>query len=241
MGLNMRTGTRRALVSLGAAAAGGLAAAGVRSALRRSPGHPVFARCYGFLARLAEKGELGRRRSAVAAGATGLVLELGAGTGEGFKHHRTPVTHVVAVEPDPAMIRTAGRRVGEAGVPVRLVRARGEDLPFRDQAFDTAVATLVLCSVDDPARTLEELRRVLRPGGRLLFLEHVRASSKRLARWQDRLERPWGAVSGGCHPNRATLDAIRNAGFETIEVEDFELRPGIPLVYPHVQGAAVRP
>lgn len=200
----------------------------------------MFARCYNVRARLAERGELGQRRRALLGGAAGLALEVGAGTGENFKHYGAPVTAVVAVEPDPTMIRMAARRVREAGVPVHLVRACGEDLPFRDQVFDTVVVTLVLCSVDDPARTLEELWRVLRPGGRLLFLEHVRASSKRLARWQDRLERPWGALTGGCHPNRATLDAIRNAGFETDDVEGFDLRPGIPLVHPHIQGAAVR-
>lgn len=213
-------------------------------AIRRSPGHPIFARCYAVMARLAEKGELGRRRNAVGAEATGLVLEVGAGTGEGFKHYRAngdPSTSVVAIEPDPTMLRAAARRLGEATVPVRLVQARGEDLPFPDAIFDTAVATLVLCSVDDPTRTLAELHRVLRPGGRLLFLEHVRASTARLAHWQDRLEGPWKAMVGGCHPNRATLDAIRDAGFETDDVEGFDLKPGIPLVHPHIQGTAVRP
>jgi SAM-dependent methyltransferase len=237
MGVN----TKQALVSAGSLAAGGLAAAVAWKAIRRTPGHPVFSRCYGVLARLTERGELGRRRSALTAGATGLVLELGAGTGEGFKHYRPSIAAIVAVEPDPTMLRMAARRAHEAPVPIRLVQARGEALPFRDGAFDTAVSTLVLCSVDDPSRTLEELRRLLRPGGRLLFLEHVRAQDNRLARWQDKLERPWGALSGGCHPNRPTLAAIRNAGFETSDVEHFDLKPGIPLVHPHIQGTALRP
>jgi SAM-dependent methyltransferase len=218
--------------------AGGIAAAGTWSALRRMPGHPVFARVYGVLARLAEHGELGDRRRSLASGATGLVLELGAGTGEGFKHYHPPATSVVGVEPDPAMLRQAAGRARGARVPIRLLRARGESLPFRDGTFDTAVATLVLCSVDDPGRTLAELRRVLRPTGCLLFLEHVRAGSESLARWQDRLERPWGAVTGGCHPNRRTLDSIRAAGFEPDQVESFDLKPGIPLVHPHIQGRA---
>jgi ubiquinone/menaquinone biosynthesis C-methylase UbiE len=209
-------------------------------------GHPLFARCYDVLARLGERGELGQRRRVLLDSAAGLVLDLGAGTGESFKHygaHSTdgaPVTAVVAVEPDPAMIRRATRRVGEASVPVHLVRARGEALPFGDGVFETVVSTLVLCSVDHPGQTLAELHRVLRPGGHLLFMEHVRASSEPLARWQDRLERPWGVVSGGCHPNRATLEAIRGAGFEAADVERFDLRPGIALVRPHVQGVAVR-
>jgi ubiquinone/menaquinone biosynthesis C-methylase UbiE len=201
----------------------------------------VFARVYGVLARLAERGELGDRRRALADGATGVVLELGAGTGEAFKHYKAPATSVIAIEPDPAMARRAARRVRDASVPLRLVLARGEALPFRDGAFDSALVTLVLCSVDEPARTLGELRRVLRPGGRLLFLEHVRASTERLARWQDRLDRPWGTISGGCHPNRATLAAIGNAGFEPVNLEQFDLRPGVPLVRPHIQGVAVRP
>jgi ubiquinone/menaquinone biosynthesis C-methylase UbiE len=190
---------------------------------------------------VAERGELGERRAASVAGVEGLVFELGAGTGEGFKHYRPPVSAAVAVEPDPTMIGRARRRTAEAAVPVRLVRARGEALPFRDGVFDTAVVTLVLCSVDDPKQALAELHRVLRPGGRLHFLEHVRARSERLARWQDRLERPWGLVTGGCHPNRATVDALLAAGFEPEALEEFDLRPGIPIVHPHAQGTVVRP
>jgi SAM-dependent methyltransferase len=204
----------------------------------RASGHPIFARLYGVLARLAEHGDLGARRHALAAGAAGLTLELGAGTGESFKHYRAPVTWVAAVEPDPTMLRQAARRAPDAAVRIRLVRARAEALPFRDATFDTAVATLVLCSVDDPARALAETRRVLKHGGLLLFLEHVRARSEALARWQDRLERPWGALTGACHPNRPTLASIRAAGFEPAEVEAFDLRPGIPLVHPHIQGSA---
>jgi ubiquinone/menaquinone biosynthesis C-methylase UbiE len=204
-------------------------------------GRPLFAATYSVLARLAERGELGDRRRALAGRAGGLVLELGAGTGEGFKHYDAPVTSVVAVEPDPAMARRARRRVREARMPLRLVHARGEELPFGDGMFDTAVVTLVLCSVDEPARALAELRRVVRPGGRLLFLEHVRSSEEGLARWQDRLDRAWGRVSGGCHPNRPTLDTIRTAGFEPLELETFDLSPGIALVRPHIQGAALRP
>jgi SAM-dependent methyltransferase len=242
----MGTPTKRAVGLV----AGVLAAAAGRRTIRRTPGHPVFARYYAVFARAAERGELGDRRSSLATRAEGLILDLGAGTGEGFKHYgssgpggrgSSPVTAVVAAEPDRTMLRTAARRLHEAPVPVRLVQARGEALPFRDAAFDTAVCTLVLCSVDDQIRTISELRRVLRPGGRLLFLEHVRAASPRLARWQDRLEGFWGAMVGGCHPNRATLEAICEGGFDVRDVEHFDLKPGLPIVHPHIQGMAVRP
>ncbi len=200
--------------------------------------HP-FARLYGVLARVAEKGELGDRRWALLASAEGRVLELGAGTGENFKHYPPQVTEVVAVELDPHMRRQAARRVGETAAEVELVDAAGESLPFEAGSFDTVVATLVLCSVDDPEQTLSELRRVLRPGGQLLFLEHVRAPTEGLARWQDRIERPWMAVGGGCRPNRETGEAIEGNGFELRELETFDLRPSLPLVRPHVQGVAV--
>ncbi len=176
---------------------------------RNPHAHPWFACLYGVLARVAEKGELGARRRALLASAEGRVLELGAGTGENFKHYPPQVTEVVAVEPDPHMRRQAARRIGEAAMAVELVDATGEDLPLEPSSFDTVVATLVLCSVDDPEQTLSELRRVLRPGGQLLFLEHVRARTEGLARWQDRLERPWMVVGGGCRPNRETGERHR--------------------------------
>jgi ubiquinone/menaquinone biosynthesis C-methylase UbiE len=204
---------------------------------------PVFARFYGVLAALAERGELGRRRRQLLARAEGTVLELGAGTGENFKHYGVPVQRVIATEPDPTMLRLARRRQRSAPVEVDLVAAGGEALPVPDATVDTAVVTLVLCSVDDPAGVLAEVRRVLRPGGRLLFMEHVRAGDPSLARWQDRLAGPWSRMAGGCHPNRATLAAIEKAGFELdpAAVEAYDLRPGIPLVRPHVEGMAVRP
>jgi len=125
-------------------------------------------------------------------------------------------------------------------VPVDVTDAVGEALPFEDGSFDAAVATLVLCSVRDADMALHEIRRVLKPGGRLLFFEHVRGIP-RLARWQDRLERPWGWFAGGCHPNRDTVAAIREAGFELEQVVNFDFNPALVLVRPHASGAARRP
>jgi SAM-dependent methyltransferase len=103
------------------------------------------------------------------------------------------------------------------------------------------VASLVLCTVPDLAQTLTEARRVLRPGGTLRFYQHVRADDPRLARWQDRLERPWGWLAGGCHPNRDVVAAIAAAGFRVLELDRFDFQIMPPLVRPHVLGVAQRP
>jgi ubiquinone/menaquinone biosynthesis C-methylase UbiE len=169
------------------------------------------------------------------ANARGRVLEIGVGTGLSLPHYPRHV-EVVGVEPSEPMRRRAQRRAQELGRDVTLVEAPAEELPFEDGSFDTVVSLAVLCSVRDPERVLAEVRRVLRPGGRFIFLEHVRSDDPQLARKQDRWERPWGWIAGGCHPNRTTLDTIESAGFELVEVEQEE-RPDIPrLVRPHVIG-----
>ncbi|HEV2057903.1 MAG TPA: class I SAM-dependent methyltransferase [Solirubrobacteraceae bacterium] len=204
--------------------------------MRASGARPIFARRYGVLARRAERGEVGKRRRALLAHASGRVLDLGVGSGESFKHLPAAVSELVAIDPDPLMLRQARRRLDEASVPVRLLRGEGEQLPFDDATFDSAIVVLVLCTVDDPAATVAELHRVVRPGGRLLMMEHVRAADDTLARWQDRLQRPWSWLNGGCHPNRATLEVIETAGFPIGRLERYGFD-----VLPHVQGVALRP
>jgi len=178
-------------------------------------------------------------RRKLLADARGRVLEIGVGTGQSFAHY-PQVDELVGVEPSAPMLRRARERAAESGRDVTLVDAPAEALPFEDDSFDTVVTMAVLCTVDDPGRALEEIRRVLRPGGRLRFSEHVRSSDPKLARWQDRLERPWGVVAGGCHPNRRTLETIETAGFEVVDLEQGELQ-GLPrLVQPYVLGTAIR-
>jgi SAM-dependent methyltransferase len=166
------------------------------------------------------------------------VLEIGAGTGLSFPHYPAAVEEVVALEPDEGMATRAARRAGESERRITLVAGSAEDLPFEDASFDWAVAMLVFCTVSDPARALAEVRRVLRPGGGLLFLEHVRSAEPRRARWQDRLERPWGFVAQGCHPNRDTVGTIGAAGFAVHVTESGELPMVPPLVKPYVLGRA---
>jgi SAM-dependent methyltransferase len=179
-----------------------------------------------------------RRR--LVAHAAGEVLEIGAGTGRNLALYRT-ATRVVALEPAPGMRARAERAARAARVVVEVADGRAEHLPFPAAAFDTVVASLVLCTVPDPTHALTEARRVLRPGGTLRFYQHVRAEDPRLARWQDRLERPWGWLAAGCHPNRDIVAAITAAGFRVLELDRFDFHIMPPLVRPHVLGVAVRP
>jgi len=205
-------------------------------------GNPVFAALYDRMVAVNERAGFDDRRAALLTGARGATLELGAGTGLNLRHYPAAVTELVLTEPDRHMARRLRDRVAEAGRAAEVVETPAERLPFEDARFDTAVVTLVLCTVDDPPRALAEIARVLRPGGRLLFLEHVRAPARpRLARWQDRLERPWGWVAGGCHPNRDTVAAVKASPLSVESAEPGEMPKTPPLVRPLVAGAAVRP
>jgi len=149
-----------------------------------------------------------RWRRSLAELARGRVLEVGCGTGQMLPLYLDPV-ELFALDPNRAALDRARRRSPEAGLMV----SSAEHLPFADALFDTVVSGLVFCSVPDPARGLAEIRRVLKPDGRLLMLEHVHARS-RLGRWVlDTLQPPWTLISGGCHPNRDTEIIVENAGF----------------------------
>lgn len=202
--------------------------------------HPVFARFYERLARASEKGWEGDLRDEVCGDVEGRLLEIGAGNGMNFEHYRRAGS-VVACEPEPNMLQLAAPRARGASVPVRLVRAAGERLPFRDHAFDAVVCSLVLCTIGDPMAAIGEIRRVLRPDGVVRLYEHVRAEDRRMAWFQDVIERPWGFFAGGCHPNRDTVANLERGGF-ALRIRTF--RPpfvGASFV-PHVVGEArVRP
>ena len=199
-------------------------------------GHRVFAALYDPLGVSMERRWMGRRRERLLSGARGAVLEVGSGTGANLSYYGD-VERVTVVEPDPFMHKRLVQKLESARVPVEVSAAGAEALPFPDGSFDTVVSTLVLCTVPDQRSALREIRRVLRPGGRLLFIEHVRAAGS-MARWQDRIEPLWKRLLGGCHPNRDTVAAIEQAGFEMETLEGFH--PPVPLsgLTPHVQGSA---
>jgi SAM-dependent methyltransferase len=208
------------------------------------PEHPVFARFYDRLTARSERGGLGEMRHELLASASGRVLELGAGTGHNLEHYTDAVTELVMAEPDPHMARRLRERVAKEGTAAgrpSVIEARAEELPFDDDSFDVVVATLVLCTIEDPTRAVAEARRVLVEGGRLLFLEHVRSARPGLARWQDLLERPWGFLSGGCHPNRATDQLLAGAGFWIDSLERGDLPKAPRVVRPMIRGTAIRP
>lgn len=199
-------------------------------------GHRVFAAIYDRLNAGAERTWLGKRRADLVAHATGVVLEIGAGTGANLTHYHG-VERVVAAEPDPAMRARLESRLGRATVPVEVSDAPAEHLKLPDASFDTVVSTLVLCSVADPDATLAELRRVLRPDGQLLVLEHVRGEGRR-ARWQDLVTPVWRRIGAGCHPNRDTAAAIERAGFHLEHQERFD-PPRVPaIIRPFVEVVA---
>lgn len=198
----------------------------------------IFAALYDRAMSRTEHDGLAAHRHALLAQATGDVLEIGAGTGVNLLHYGAGVRTLTLVEPESPMLRRLEKHVAERRPDTRVMSATAEDLPFGERSFDTVVATLVLCTVDDQARALSEIRRVLRPGGRLLFIEHVRSENPRLARWQDRMMPIHVRLAHGCRCNRATLDGIRAAGFHVSDVERDTLKHAPSFVRPLIVGTA---
>ncbi len=207
-------------------------------------GHPIVAALYDRLLASAEHAGLADRRARVLAEARGEVLEIGAGTGLNLARYPSTPKRLVLAEPDRHMGKRLRERVNAdpPAFPVEVITAPAEELPFADESFDTVVSTLVLCTVTSPSRAAEEIARVLRPGGQLLLIEHVRdPKSPRRARMQDLLERPWGWVAGSCHPNRDTRATLAAAGFDTTMIESGEFDAAGPLVKPLIAGSARPP
>ena len=214
------------------------------SGMAEAPEHPIFARFYERMIAGSERAGLAEMRGSLLARASGRTLEIGAGTGLDLAHYGDAVSELVLTEPDPHMAARLRQRIqSESFAPgrIKVIEATAEDLPFDDGSFETVVSALVLCTVEDPGRAVAEARRVLVEGGELLFLEHVRAESRRLAWWQDRLERPWGAFTGGCHPNRPTADALADAGLWIEQLDRGRFPKSPPWIRPLISGVARRP
>ena len=191
-------------------------------------GHRWFAATYDLMTRSGEK-KLGRLRARRLAGLHGDVVEIGAGTGANFEHYPSGV-RVVAFEPDPHMLKRAQARLAALGRgDIDLRQAPAEALPLDNASCDAVVSTLVLCTVHDVARTLGEVRRVLRPGGELIFIEHVRGLGA-LGRGQDIVQPAWGWFAAGCQMNRRTEDSLREAGFDIADLEHKKMAPWLPAV-----------
>ncbi|MEV5430815.1 class I SAM-dependent methyltransferase [Streptomyces sp. NPDC052701] len=207
--------------------------------------HPLFARCYARLSVTAETrmGMAGVREELLA-GLSGRVIEIGSGNGLNFAHYPGTVSEVVAVEPEPRLRRLAMEAALRAQVPVDVAPGTAEALPVGSEAFDAAVVSLVLCSVRDVPRALGELRRVLRPGGEVRFLEHGRGGGPVMVFAQRALDRTlWPPLSGGCHLSRDPVAALRDAGFRLGPYRRRllpEKGPTLPTSY-CVQGTAWRP
>jgi SAM-dependent methyltransferase len=199
----------------------------------------VFAAGYDRALERTESQGNAARRAALLAHARGVVVELGAGTGLNLQHYPEDVADLVLTEPEEPMARRLEARLASLGRPGRVLRAGAEELPLEDGSADTIVSTLVLCTVDDLDAALASVRRVLRPGGTLLFLEHVAApAGSGLRRVQDVVHGPWHALAAGCHDNRDTEAALRRAGFAIDEISYGRLEAAAPPIRPLIVGRA---
>ncbi|MGH9098322.1 MAG: class I SAM-dependent methyltransferase [Acidimicrobiales bacterium] len=217
-----------------------------RQAMRSGGGfrERLFACWYPVVAGLSERAGQDETRRRLVGQASGRTLEIGAGNGYNLAHYPASVTELVVTDPSAPMLSHLERRLEEAPPPVgtwALVGASGEDLPFPAASLDTVVATFVHCTIPGPAAALAQIARVLRPGGRYLFLEHVRApQGSALGAFQDLVERPHRYAAGGCHPNRRT-DALIRASALRVETLVHGSQPrSLPSVRPTIIGTAIR-
>ncbi|HSZ39190.1 MAG TPA: class I SAM-dependent methyltransferase [Trebonia sp.] len=204
--------------------------------------HPFFARIFPPLIRMMDTGGLAGRRAALVGDLAGIIIDVGSGSGANFGHYPASVTRVLAVEPEPRLRRLATAAALAAPVPVDVAGGLASPLPVGDASFDAAVVTFLLCSVPDLDAALAEIRRVLRPGGTLRFLEHVRGDSTGITRTQDILDAVlWPRLAGGCHLGRDPVTAIERAGFVIDRLDRF-LFPGMrgPMSF-YVAGHATSP
>lgn len=176
-------------------------------------------------------------RERVISRAAGRVLEIGAGSGLNFPLYGSDVERVIALEPSRKLLAMARRAAGNTTRPVELLDASAEAILLPDRSIDTVVTTWTLCTIPEVARALTEMRRVLKPGGRLLFVEHGRSPDAGVRRWQDRLTPLWKRLGGGCHLNRGIADLIEKAGFRIEHLDTGYMRGPKPMTFMY-EGSA---
>lgn len=204
--------------------------------------HPVFARLYARLASTMEDAGGRAHREELLSGVAGHLIEVGAGNGLNFSCYPDSVLDVSALEPEAYLRERAQKAATLAPVQIHVIDGIAENLPFDDEVFDVGIASLVLCSVSNPQLALQELHRVLRPGGELRFYEHVRSDDPKRARFQNRANRPWSFMAGGCQTNRRTVESIQKAEFDIVDARHFSFAPSLLCapISAFVIGRAVR-
>ncbi|MUL37039.1 class I SAM-dependent methyltransferase [Gloeocapsopsis dulcis] len=180
------------------------------------------------------------RKQKLFAGVHGKVLEIGPGTGPNLSYY-PPDTHWIGIEPNPYMHSYLRQEAERVGLDIEIRNGTAERIDAEDNSVDTVVSTLVLCSVDDLEGTLKEILRVLKPGGRFFFLEHVAASPEtRLRKIQNWISPLWQVLGDGCHPNRETWNVLEKVGFEKLDYEQFQAISVPAIVSPQIIGVATK-
>jgi ubiquinone/menaquinone biosynthesis C-methylase UbiE len=185
------------------------------------------------------QGPIQRYRQGLVPLARGSVLEVGVGSGLNLPLYTGAVREVIGVDPSEPLLDMARRRVSQAVVPIDLQRGSATDLPLESESVDTVVMTWTLCSIPDPLAALREMRRVLKPGGSMLFVEHGLSPEPGVARWQHRLTPLWRRLAGGCHLDRNIDDLVRTAGFDLAQLQTGYSQGPRPMTYMY-EGRALR-
>lgn len=183
--------------------------------------------------------EATRYRSQLVPRAGGAVLEIGVGSGLNLPFYGPGVERLVALDPSEELLRMARKKAGAASVPIEFLAHTGEEIPLDDGTFDTVVTTWTLCTIPDAGKALSEMKRVLKPGGTLLFVEHGLAPDARVRAWQERLNPLWRRLAGGCNLNRKMDDLIHASGFRIVALDREYAKGPRPMSYIYLGSATV--